>query len=147
MKVELNIDPDCREPRVVVYADRMTPEVEALLRSLAAPPPDAVAAQTERGVALLAVEEIIRVYSEGPRVYAQTPAGAFALKARLYEMERRLEGRGFVRISASELVNARMIEGMDFSLTGTIRLSLRGGIQTYVSRRRVAEIKKLFVVR
>ena len=62
-------------------------------------------------------------------------------------MERRLEGRGFVRISASELVNARMIEGMDFSLTGTIRLSLRGGIQTYVSRRRVAEIKKLFDVR
>ena len=147
MKVELNIDPDCSEPRVVVYADRMTPEVEALLRSLAAPPPDAVAAQTERGVVLLAVEEIIRVYSEGPRVYAQTTAGAFALKARLYEMERRLEGRGFVRISASELVNARMIEGMDFSLTGTIRLSLRGGIQTYVSRRRVAEIKKLFDVR
>ena len=80
-------------------------------------------------------------------MFAQTAGGVYALRARLYEMERRLEGRGFVRVSASELVSARMIEGMDFSLTGTIRLTLRGGIQTYVSRRRVSEIKKMFDVR
>lgn len=147
MKVELSIDPECAEPKVVVYAARATPEIEALLRRLAAPPPDAVAAQTDRGVALLPVDEIVRVYSERQRVFAQTAGGVYALRARLYEMERRLEGRGFVRVSASELVSARMIEGMDFSLTGTIRLTLRGGIQTYVSRRRVSEIKKMFDVR
>jgi DNA-binding LytR/AlgR family response regulator len=49
-----------------------------------------------------------------------------------------------VRISSSELVNTRMITGMDFSLAGTIRLSLKGGITTYVSRRQVAKIRKLF---
>ena len=53
MKVELNIDPACTEPRVTIYTSRMTPELEALLRQLSAPPPDAVAAQTERGVELL----------------------------------------------------------------------------------------------
>ena len=34
MKVELNIDPACTEPRVVIHTDRMTPELEALLRQL-----------------------------------------------------------------------------------------------------------------
>ena len=39
-----------------------------------------------------------------------------------------------------------MITGMDFSLTGTICVSLKGGITTYVSRRHVSEIKKMFDV-
>ena len=64
MKVELNIDPACTEPRVVIHTDRMTPELEALLRQLSAPPPDAIAAQTGSGVELLPVDEIMRVYSE-----------------------------------------------------------------------------------
>ena len=52
----------------------------------------------------------------------------------------------FVRISNSEIVNARMITGMDFSLTGTIRMQLRGGIETYASRRYVPKIRKQFDV-
>ena len=144
MKVELNIDPACTEPRVTIYTNHMTPELEALLRQLSAPPPDAVAAQTERGVELLPVNEIMRVYSERQKVYVQTAAGVYPVKARLYEMEQRLTGRQFARISSSELVNMRMVTGMDFSLAGTIRISLKGGTSTYVSRRHVAEIKKLF---
>lgn len=144
MKVELNIDPACTEPRVVIHTDRMTPELDALLRQLSAPPPDAIAAQTGSGVELLPVDEIMRVYSERQKVYVQTAAGVYPVKARLYEMEQRLAGRPFARISSSELVNVRMVTGMDFSLAGTIRISLKGGVTTYVSRRHVAEIKKLF---
>lgn len=146
MKIELNIDPACAEPRIVVHTNRMTPELETLLHRLSDPSPETVAVRTESGVELLAPEEIMRVYSERQRVYIQTAAGVYPIRARLYEMEKRLEGRTFVRISSSELVNTRMITGMDFSLAGTIRLSLKGGVTTYVSRRRVAEIKKMFDV-
>ena len=61
-------------------------------------------------------------------------------------MEEKLRGQSFVRISSSELVNTRIITGMDFSLAGTILITLMGGITTYVSRRHVAGIKKLFDV-
>ena len=90
------------------------------------------------------MNEIMRVYSERQKVYVQTAAGVYPVKARLYEMEQRLTGWQFARISSSELVNMRMVTGMDFSLAGTIRISLKGGTTTYVSRRHVAEIKKLF---
>lgn len=146
MKVEIRIDPDCAEPKVVIHTDRMTAEVEALARRLSAPNPDAIPAQTERGVELLPVERIIRVFTERQKVCAQTAEGVYPLKFRLYEMEERLKGRSFARISSSELVNTRMITGMDFSLTGTIRVTLKGGVTTYVSRRHVSEIKKLFDV-
>ena len=33
---------------------------------------------------------------------------------------------------------------LDFSLTGTIRLMLEGGIETYVSRRYVSRIRRMF---
>ena len=144
MKIEINIDPACAEPKLVIHTDRMTDEIDALIRRLSAPRPDAVPAQTERGVELLPVEKLIRIYTERQKVYAQTSEAVYPLKFRLYEMEERLKGHPFVRISSSELVNTRMITGMDFSLTGTIRLSLKGGIVTYVFRRQVSRIKALF---
>lgn len=144
MKIEISIDPGCTEPMITIRTNRITDEIEALVRRLNGP--DVIPAQTERGVELLHPEDIIRVYTERQRVLAQTASGSHVLKFRLYEVEHRLTGQGFVRISSSELVNIRMITGMDFSLTGTILLSLRGGITTYVSRRRVSEIKKLFDV-
>lgn len=146
MKVELNIDPACTQRRIVIHTDCITEEIEAILQLLSAPAPDAIPAQTGSGVELLQARSILRVYAERQRVYAQTAEATYPLKFRLYEMEQRLAGRGFVRISNSELVNTRMITGMDFSLAGTIRVSLRGGITTYVSRRHVSEIKKLFDV-
>lgn len=146
MKIEIQIDPACTEPKIVIHTDRMTDEIESLVRRLSTPDPDVIPAQTDRGVELLPPEKIIRVYTERQKIHAQTAEGVYPLKFRLYEMEERLKGRAFVRISSSELVNTRMITGMDFSLTGTIRISLKGGITTYVSRRHVSEIKKLFDV-
>ena len=68
------------------------------------------------------------------------------MRQRLYELEERLAPHRFVRISNSEIVNARMILGMDFSRAGTIRMSLRGGIETYASRRYVSKIRRQFDV-
>lgn len=146
MKVEINIDPECTEPKIIIHTDRMTDELESLIRRLSAPNPDAIPAQTDRGVELLEAGKIIRVYTERQRVFAQTAEKSYPVKFRLYEMEERLSPHGFVRISSSELVNTKMIAGMDFSLAGTIRISLKGGITTYVSRRHVSGIKKLFDV-
>lgn len=47
-----------------------------------------------------------------------------------------------MRISRFEIVNLRRIVKLDTSLTGTIRVQMEGGIQTYVSRRNVARIKR-----
>lgn len=142
MKVEIRIVPECEEPKIVIHTPVINEEIEALVRQLSAP--ETIAAHTGRGVELIGICEIIRVYSERQKVFIQTASGVYPVRHRLYEMEQQLSGSGFVRISGSELVCVRMITGMDFSLTGTIRLSLKGEITTYVSRRRVSEIKKLF---
>lgn len=145
MKVEIRIDPACEAPEIVVRAARVTPELEALVQSLEGGG-ERLTAYTERGAVFLPLERVVRIYAERQQVFAQTADGIFALRQRLYEMEERLAPHRFVRISNSEIVNARMITGMDFSLTGTIRMSLRGGIETYASRRYVSKIRKQFEV-
>lgn len=141
MKLEFRADPNARETRVVIVARERTPEVEALLRRLQ--PPEKIAAYSERGEVLLEGWEIIRIYTQKRRVLLDSSRGTFQLRCRLYELEEQL-GEAFVRISNAELVNRDCIRSMDFSLAGTIRLSLKGGIESYVSRRYVARIRKIF---
>ena len=92
----------------------------------------------------LRAEEIIRIYTEGRRVRVDSDRGSFDLRSRLYELEEKLGAADFVRISNSEIVQKGRILRLDFSLTGTIRLMLEGGIETYVSRRYVSRIRRMF---
>jgi len=147
MKVEIRIEPDAAEQKIIIVADRLTPEIESLARSLENRPVDRLPAHSEKGVEFLAPGQVLRIYSECQQIRVQTLSGSvLTLRGRLYEYEQQLSGLRFARISNSEIVNADMITGMDFSLTGTICLFLKGGIKTYVSRRYVSRIKKLFDV-
>ena len=56
-----------------------------------------------------------------------------------------LPDSGFVRISRSEIINIKKIGKLDMSLTGTIRIQMKNGYSTFVSRRNVAKLKKLLV--
>ena len=142
MKIEFRREPDAAELHVLVTARERTPEVESLLRRIAAPA--TIAANDERGEVLLRPEEIIRIYTEDRRVRLDSDRGSYLLRSRLYELEEKLSDADFVRISNSELVQKGRILRLDFGLTGTIRLILEGGLETYVSRRYVARIRKMF---
>ena len=142
MKVELNIEPSLPDVTVVIHAPARTEEVERLL---------AVLSEREKGLlgfrgteaVMLAPETILRFYGEDKEVRAQTADGAYTVPLRLYELEERLDRQQFVRISHSEIVNLRQVTGLDLGLTGTIRMTLTGGVTTYVSRRYVKKIKEV----
>ncbi len=65
------------------------------------------------------------------------------MRQRLYELEERLDGTMFVRISNSEIINLKKVRKLDLSLTGTIRVLMTDGAATYVSRRYVKKIKQV----
>ena len=57
-------------------------------------------------------------------------------------MEEKLDATRFLRISGSEIVNLHKIKRLDTGITGTIKMYLQENMETYVSRRYVAKIKK-----
>ena len=142
MEVEVRIEPERTDVRVVIHAPARTEEVERLL---------AVLSEREKGLlgfrgteaVMLAPETILRFYGEDKEVRAQTAEGVYTVRHRLYELEERLDRQQFVRISHSEIVNLRQVTGLDLGLTGTIRMTLTGGVTVYVSRRYVKRIKEV----
>lgn len=93
----------------------------------------------------LAPAEIVRVFSQNKRVYVRTKDECYEVNDRIYSLEEQLQDRGFVRISNSELVNSRQIEKMDMSYAGTIKMHLKNGDETYVSRRYMKKIKEVLL--
>ena len=91
----------------------------------------------------LNLADILRFYGEDKEVRAQTAAGLYTVRQRLYELEERLAALRFARISHSEIVNLRQVTALDLTLTGTIRITLSDGTVCWASRRYVKRIKEV----
>ena len=146
MQIKIEIDQNCAEPKVIILTDKMTEEVNEIVRKLSEEKPEIIAGFREDTLEILERSDIIRIYSETGKVIAVTDRGEYSLRLRLYELEEMLAKDSFVRISNSEIVNLRKVKGFDLSLAGTICVSFTDGKTTYVSRRYVAKIKKVLGV-
>ena len=142
MQVEIRIDSTVREPKVIVLTDRMTDEVNEIVRKISEAEPAMLAGFREDTVTVLDPEEIYRIYAANGKVFAVTGKAEYTLRMRLYEVEERFRRSSFVRISNSEMINLKTVRSFDLSLAGTICVSLKNGETAYVSRRYVSRIKE-----
>ncbi len=142
MKVEVKIDENCTETKVIIVAGKMTDEVSALMQRLSGEAPQGLIGYENDVALLLEPADIIRIYAAVGKVFAVTDQKEYVLRLRLYEAEERLNGKGFVRISNSEIINIRKTKKFDLSSVGTICVSLSNGDACFVSRRYVPKIKK-----
>ena len=143
MKIEVKIENDCKEPKVVILTDRMSDEVNEIIRKLSENIPQMIAGFPDDLLKVLDQEEIFHLFTENGKVYARTGDGMYSLRTRMYELEERLDKNTFVRISNSEIINLKKVRAFDLSLAGTILVSLTNGTITYVSRRYVPKIKQV----
>lgn len=143
MQVEIKIDNTCKEPKVLVFTDKITDEISALVRKISDDTPRIISGFCDSTLKILEQSDIYRIYASGGKVYAVTTEGEYTLRLRLYELEERLDKNQFVRISNSEIINLRKVKSFDLSFTGTICVALLNDTVTYVSRRYVAKIKQV----
>ncbi|MCL2841872.1 MAG: LytTR family transcriptional regulator DNA-binding domain-containing protein [Oscillospiraceae bacterium] len=142
MKIQVTLDPTCKEPEVTIRTSEMTEEVGEIAQRLSVSNQRMLAGFTEDSVELLDISGIIRIYTVNKSVVAETSTGTYTVKMRLYELEERLDKTLFVRISHSEIVNLKAVVNIDLSFTGTIAMTLTNNATAYVSRRYVSKIKQ-----
>ena len=143
MQIEIQIDENCKEPKIIVITDEMNDEINKIVERLSEARPNMIAGFRNDMAEVLDPSGIYRVFAESGKVFAETNHGVFVLRMRLYEAEERLDCKTFVRISNSEIVNLKEVKNFDLSFAGTICVTLLNGTVTYVSRRYVAGIKQL----
>lgn len=143
MKVEIKIEEQYKEPLAVIHTSDINDEVNSAVRKLSESASDIITGFNDDGAEILDPNNIYRIYSENQKVLAVTDDGVFQIRMRLYQLEERLDGRKFVRISNSEIINLKKTEKFDLSFAGTIHVKLKNKESTYVSRRYVSKIKEI----
>ena len=143
MEVEIRIDPELEQPKLVIHAPQETPALRLLAQQLSALSLGPIQVWEEERSYLLQQSDFLRFYTEGKGVCAQTRDKHYAVRLRLYELEEQLDPLRFVRISNSEIINLDAVTAVDLSLTGTICMTLDGRFSSYVSRRYVKKIKEV----
>ncbi len=143
--IDIQIDPACADPKVIIRTDRMTPEIDNLVHAIESSTENAfpmVRAYAGDTMVLLSQREIIRVYVESRKLIVWTDRGGFVARGTLAEMEAVLNRRRFLRISRSEIINLYKVSNFDFSLSGTIQVNFDDGSGTWVARRYVRSIQE-----
>lgn len=146
MRIEIKIDANCDEPKILVITDKITDEVDEIIKRISEQTSNFLAGFQEDNIFILEPDEILRVYSANQKVYAVTESEKYTIRLRLYEAEERFSSLGFVRISNSEIINLKKVKGLDLSMSGTICVKFQNGTISYVSRRYVSKIKQILGV-
>lgn len=144
MKISLKINQKYEIPEIHVCGSENNAEIRKLYHTVKEAVEESLVAYQDKEAVSIRCGDVIRIFSANKMVYLETSDGQFRIKERLYEMEEKLDKTRFVRISNSEIVNLRKIQGMDTSVTGTIKMYLQNDIETYVARRYVSKIKAAF---
>lgn len=143
ISVRFEPDPTLTHIDVVVRAPERDAEVEALLDRLSDRPPDTLAVFDGGGsLRALPAGEIILASVDGKLVNIVTEDGSWYTRRTLQSLEEELDERRFLRISRYELVNLDKVLRYDFTLAGTLRLELQGGMETWASRRCIPAIRR-----
>lgn len=75
MQIELKIDPQCPQPRIIVEAPAMTDEVSAIMQKLSEDAPLLLTGFRDDTPEVLEPVDILRLYASSGKVFATTSRG------------------------------------------------------------------------
>lgn len=142
MRFRVEIDPEGEEEILTTVHRRtgLIDQIEALVLKEAGE--DRILGYTEDDWKELRFGDIECVMVQGDKTYAIDTGGErYRLKARLYEVERKLPD-SFFRINKSALANRERIQRFSVSFNGAVDVVFRCGYRDYVSRRCLRTIKE-----
>ena len=141
MKISINIDPSLSDTEITVNCPALTPETESIIAALRIMDSQITVIKGDESI-ILDISKIAYIESVDRKTFVYTDSECYETKMKLYEMEERLCGSGFLRISRSCLVRLRFIRSIKSEFDRKLRLTLENGEQMIVSRQYADELKK-----
>ena len=131
---------DCIE--VLVRASSEDAEVTALMDCIVGQSRDVLTVTATNGDILrIDPDDIVAASVTDKLTLLITEEAEYTVRQSLQSLESALEPRRFLRISRHELVNTDKIKKCDFTMGGTLRLELSGGMETWASRRCIPAVR------
>ena len=128
---------------VVIRAREQDDSVMELINKISGQPSDILTVYDGNGnVRKLDPKKIVLASVDGKMVNLITEDGIWHTRQTLQSLEDILDKQWFVRISRYEIVNLEKILKYDFTVAGTLRIELTGGMETWASRRCIPAIRR-----
>lgn len=142
IEVRFERDMDLDHVDVLVRASERDSTVTRLMEDISGQPPASLTVTDTDGMTRrIVTDDLIAVSVQDKLTLLTTEEGRYTVRQPLQNMERALDPGRFLRISRHELINRDKIERFEFMSNGTLRLELSGGIETWVARRCIPEVR------
>ncbi len=142
MNIEIKIDNKYKENKIVIQVNEMTKEILNVIDILKTINQERLKVFLNEETCFISEDEIETIYSNNKKVYIKTESNQYISKQRLYELEKILPCKDFIRISNSEIINLNKVKSINTKFTGTIVITFYSEYKTYSSRRYISKIKE-----
>lgn len=141
MEIKINIDKNLSENYCELFVKEMTPEISSMITSIQNFDFKIIASR--EGIKYnLNLEKIVTLYSENKKIIIITDNNQeHFIYGTIKQLSQQLPYY-FLRISNSEIINARKISHFEFTFGGKIKIHFNTGRFTYSSRSYLTEIKR-----
>jgi DNA-binding LytR/AlgR family response regulator len=128
---------------VVITASEQNDAVKSLMKRIEDPLAGTLLVSDAEGITTVLDEEsIISISSGSKKLVIRADDGLYELRMSMQDVEKQLNPLAFIRISRYEIINLGKVRRFDFSVTGTLRIIMKDGTETWASRRLIAVIKR-----
>lgn len=135
MRIHVDLEDSYDEVEATIHAPAWPEELEQLMNHLNQPSPKRlVGIQAEQSI-LLSPEDVECFFAQQRKVYTLRNQEAIEIHRKLYELEKLLEHRGFIRLSKSALGNLHCMPHFDVGFNVNMCVYFRSGSKEYVFRR------------
>jgi len=146
MKVEIVVDKNLKEKEVIIKTPKIDQESLDIKEKISANEIEVLSGIYDDKLEIIDPDDIIRIYANDKKVYTVTNKKTYLMKLPLYKIEDYLNGKNFVRISNSEIINLDKTKNFDFKYLGTISCEMVNGDICFVSRRAMKKVREILGV-
>lgn len=90
MQIEIKIDKTCLETKIVVITDKMTEEIDEIVKKITVRQYPMLTWFKDDTVTVLEPSQIFRIFASNGKVLTETEIGEYTIRSRLYEIEQHL---------------------------------------------------------
>lgn len=141
MKISINIAPGLTDTEIVINCADLTDETEGIIAALRMAN-NQITVIKNGETHILDISKIAYIETVDRKTFVYTENDCYESKLKLYEMDDRLCGGNFLRVSKSCIVRLKYIRSLKSELDRRIRITLENGEQLIASRQYADELKK-----
>lgn len=141
MKIDISVNEAAEDLVISITCRQLTPDIERMIATLRMMNHQ-LTAKKDGEIHRVDIAQVLYMESVDRKCFIYTDCEVYESDFKLYELERQLEGNGFLRVSKSFLIHLQKIRSLKADINRKIRITMSNGEQIMASRQYAEELKR-----